>query len=71
MNINTLEKAARRVLKGETVESRSMLNSGVITPAEHRSLESLSTQIAANLRFMSGGTGSSVVALKSIDRIWT
>src|SRR5438477_9815182 len=41
MNINILEKAARMVLKGENVDSRPMLKNGVITPAEHRSLESL------------------------------
>ena len=70
MNINLLEKMTRKVLKGETIESRSILDTGIITPAEHRSLESLSVQIAANLRVMNSGTSGGVVALKAIDRPW-
>jgi hypothetical protein len=70
MNITILERFARKAFGGETVESESMLKSGIITPAEHRSLESLSSQIAANLRVMSNGSSNGVVALKSIDRIW-
>ncbi len=52
MNINSLEKLAREAIKGEDVTEKgeSMLNSRVITPAEHRSLKSLSWQIAANVR---------------------
>jgi hypothetical protein len=64
MNINILEKATRMVLKGENVDSRPMLKNGVITPAEHRSLESLSAQIAANMHSINIGTGSGVMALK-------
>ena len=70
MNINILEKVTRTALKGQNVESRSMLNNGVITPAEHRSLESLSMQIAANVRGINTGTTSGVVALQRIDTIW-
>ena len=70
MNINVLEKVVRKALTGETVESKAMLKSGIITPAEHRSLESLSSQIAANLQVMSNGSSNGVVALKSIDKIW-
>lgn len=64
MNISILEKATRMALKGGNVESEAMLKNGVITPAEHRSLESLSSQIAANIRAINTGTGSGVVALK-------
>ena len=64
MNINILEKATRMALKGGYVESESMLKNGVITPAEHRSLESLSSQIAANIRAINVSSGSGVVALR-------
>lgn len=51
MSIDTLEKTIRRALKGENVSEKSskMLSTGLISPAEHRSLESLSFQIAANV----------------------
>jgi hypothetical protein len=60
MNINSLEKVARRALKGEDVAEKSneMLHSGVITPAEHKSLKSLSWQIAANVQYNSGSGAS-------------
>ena len=70
MNINILEKVTRMALKGENIESRSMLKNGVITPAEHRSLESLSSQIAANVRAINIDSGSGVVALKGIYGGW-
>ena len=72
MNINILEKATRMMLKGEAVESESMLKNGTITPAEHRSLESLSSQIAANIRTINVGTSSGILALKvkPEPRIW-
>jgi hypothetical protein len=56
MNVTILEKIARQVLKGEGIaeKSTSMLNSGVITPAEHRSVKSLSWQIAANVQANNG-----------------
>jgi hypothetical protein len=49
MNINILEKVARQTLRGEKVEKNA-----VLTPAEHRSVKSLSWQIAANLKADSG-----------------
>ncbi len=72
MNINILEKAARMALNGGKVESESMLKSGVITPAEHRSLESLSSQIAANIHAISMGAGSGVatIKVKPVPRYW-
>ena len=59
MNVSILEKIARQVLKGEntTEVSNSMLSGGVITPAEHRSLKSLSSQIAANIQATTGMGG--------------
>lgn len=52
MNINNLEKLARQALRGENTARKSthMLHSGLISPVEHRSLQSLSFQIAANLQ---------------------
>lgn len=52
MNLNVLEKLARQVIKGENVAEKStaMFNNGYLTPAEHRSLKSLSWQIAANVQ---------------------
>jgi len=52
MNLNTLEKIARQAMKGGDVAEKSsaMLRSGFITPTEHRSLNSLSFQIAANMK---------------------
>ena len=56
MNISTLEKMARRILSGESISetSDSMVKSGILTPAEHRSLRSLSSQIAANIQVTTG-----------------
>ena len=52
MNLNILEKVAREISKGGDVvrESSEMLSKGYITPTEHKSLSSLSWQIAANMR---------------------
>lgn len=68
MNINILEKVTRKALKGSNVESNSMLKDGVITPAEHRSLESLSSQIAANVWAINANSGSGSVSLPNIYR---
>jgi len=69
MNINTLEQATRRALKGENVSDKSntMLSSGLISPTEHRSLQSLSFQIAANLK---ADKGAGTVALSRPDLTW-
>ena len=52
MNLNILEKVAREINKGGNGarESSEMFNRGYITPIEHKSLSSLSWQIAANMR---------------------
>jgi hypothetical protein len=52
MNLNMLEKMARQISNsGNSVrESGEMLSKGFISPAEHKSLSSLSGQIAANVR---------------------
>ena len=70
MNITILERVARMALRGEHIETESMVKRGVITPAEHRSLESLSSHIAANARALTIDAGSGVVALKETERIW-
>ena len=70
MNINILEQVARKATRGEDNDSKSMLNKGMITPAEHRSIESLSSQIVANVRFMDQGNSNGVVALKGIYKFW-
>ncbi len=59
MNLNVLEKLARQIAKGDNVTNKSneMLSAGFITPAEHRSVTSLSWQIAANVR-ATGGTAT-------------
>ena len=68
MNLTTLEKLARQVIKGDTtMNSRMMLNNGFITPAEHRSLSSLSWQIAANVR-ANGGAAAGTWAARANDR---
>jgi hypothetical protein len=51
MNLNILEKVAREMRSGNVVaKSDEMLSRGFITPTEHKSLSSLSWQIAANVR---------------------
>jgi hypothetical protein len=56
MNLNLLEKVARQVAKGGGNDSSDLLNRGFITPIEHKSLSSLSWQIAANIRANGDGT---------------
>ena len=72
MNIEILEKLTRKALRGESVESKSILKNGVITPAEHRSIESLSSQIAANIRVVSGSsmTSGTVALILPIENRW-
>ena len=69
MNIKTLERLARQALKGSnlTAQSDAMLKSGYITAAEHRSLKSLSWQIAANVQ----ANGTMVLSAgDTTDRWW-
>ena len=56
MNINALEKLARHALKGNDITAKTevMAKGGIISPAEHRSLKSLSWQIAANVQADNG-----------------
>jgi hypothetical protein len=66
MSLNILEKISRQ--GNAARESSELLRKGFITPAEHKSLSSLSWQIAANVR----ANGSSVVASKigPINMFW-
>lgn len=61
MNINMLEKLARKALKGSKVNHMSALtlNKGLISPMEHRYLNSLSWQITANVK----GSGAPATTL--------
>ena len=70
MNIDALERLVRYALKGNDIAAKtdSMAGSGVITPAEHRSLKSLSWQIAANVQ-ADNGAGTMVWA-KSAGGWW-
>lgn len=74
MNIVALEKMVRRALKGENVveQANNLHMARAITPAEHKSLNSLSSQIAGNV--MLAGSRSGLVAIGSsgyeIDRVW-
>jgi hypothetical protein len=52
MRLNILEKIARN--GNAEHESAELLRKGFITPTEHKSLSSLSWQIAANVRANSG-----------------
>lgn len=62
MNINILEKVARTALNGGKIETSTAL-----TPAEHKSLKSLSWQIASNVRAdKSDGT----LALVLPNKLW-
>lgn len=54
MNLNILEKVTRQA--NVATESSNLLSKGFITPAEHKSLSSLSWQIAANVRANGPGT---------------
>jgi hypothetical protein len=62
MNLNLLEKVARQAAKGGANDSTDLLNKGFITPTEHKSLSSLSWQIAANIR--ANGDGALVYQTK-------
>ena len=72
MNVNVLEKVARMALKGENIAEKSneMLRGGVLTPAEHRSLKSLSAQIAANLHVNNGGDSTTMAWVKPQPMGW-
>ena len=63
MNLTNLEKLARMAVKGGNIntESRKMLHNGLLSPAEHKSVTSLSWQIAANVQ---AGTQGNTAALK-------
>lgn len=64
MNLNDLEKLARKVVRGENVADKSdeLLSNGYITPTEHRSLASLSWQIAANVK--ADGSSAATYAIR-------
>jgi len=64
VNINILEKVARQTLKGGKAGKTTIL-----TPAEHRSVKSLSWQIAANVE-AGNGKSSGTLALALPNRIW-
>lgn len=72
MNLNILEKLARQVAKGDnvTANSNEMLSAGFITPAEHRSVTSLSWQIAANVRATSGGAATIAAPRNNVYMLW-
>lgn len=63
MNLKALEQITRQAIKGSNImeNSSAMLKSGFITPTEHRSVTSLSHQIAANVR-ANGGAAAGVYA---------
>ena len=70
MNLSNMEKLARIALKGGNVkeQSNSMVKVGHLTPAEHRSIASLSRQIATNVQ--ASNKGESTVALKIAPMSW-
>ncbi|MEO7409861.1 MAG: hypothetical protein ABIU10_00870 [Sphingomicrobium sp.] len=63
MNLNILEKITRQA--NVATESNNLFSKGFITPAEHKSLSSLSWQIAANVR--ANGPGAGTYAKATID----
>lgn len=72
MNINNLEKLARQVLRdnnNNTENSETMVRNGVITPAEHRSLKSLSWQIAANVQANTATPSTVAISVRPM-KIW-
>lgn len=71
MNLNALEKMARQALKGMNIveKSNNMATNGFLSPAEHRSLTSLSWQIAANVQANGGVTAGTYAAIRP-NRIW-
>ncbi len=72
MNLNALEKLARQIAKGDnaTTKSNDMLNAGFITPAEHRSVTSLSWQIAANVRATGNGAATLAAPKNNVYLLW-
>ena len=71
MNLNVLEKLTRQAIKDSNVvaESNDLLKSGFLSPAEHRSVQSLSWQIAANVN--ATGSGGAVAAPPTtVYRVW-
>jgi hypothetical protein len=71
MNLNILEKLTRQAVKGGNIAAKSnqMLNGGFITPAEHRSLASLSFQIAANVQ-ANAGAGTIAAPKTTVYQVW-
>jgi hypothetical protein len=71
MNLNILEKLAREAMKGNNVTetSEELLKRAVLSPVEHRSLRSLSWQIAASARYDTTGN-LTVAAVPSPYRLW-
>ena len=72
MNLPLLEKIARQAINGGDVteKSNAMLKRGFITPAEHRSITSLSWQIAANVRANGSGTATLYAKDDYTERFW-
>ena len=70
MNLNLLEKLTREMIKGNNVASTSeeLLKRAVLSPVEHRSLQSLSWQIAASARH--NPSGHITAAAISTYRLW-
>ncbi|MEA2575716.1 MAG: hypothetical protein QOH93_3014 [Chloroflexia bacterium] len=70
MNLNILEKLTRHAIKGNNVVgiSNEMLKKGFLSPAEHRSVQSLSWQIAANLNATTGGAVAAPPT--TVYRVW-
>ena len=70
MNLTMLEKLTREAMKGNNPNgmSQEMLRRGVLSPVEHRSVQSLSWQIAASARPESV---SNIVAMSvTPNRVW-
>jgi len=70
MNLNILEKMAREIRKGHNVvhESGELASKGFITPIEHKSLTSLSWQIAANVR--ANGSNAAIIVSPDWNPPW-
>lgn len=71
MNLNALEKLTRQIVKGNNVvaTANQMLNNGFINPAEHRSLTSLSRQIASNVQ-VNAGVGTIAAPKTTVYTTW-
>jgi hypothetical protein len=70
MNLYILEKLVREAMKGHNINgmSEEMLRRGVLSPIEHRSVQSLSWQVAVNARPESVSTLAASVP--SPYRVW-